>query len=338
MSEKLTSAKYVLSDFELLENIGVGSYSFVNKARHKATGALYALKIVEKRHIMRHNKVECILLEKELLVRLASCPYVIKLHGTFQDEYRLYFVLDYLANGDLESFLKRTPSISHHTMRHLLRQLVLAVGALHSNFVIHRDLKPENILLDDNMNIKCIDFGSALDMLPLLKPDVPEDGSSNEAVVESLDQMMQSQLSVSGSYPISDQGRIKDTEEAKGVHKGPSGSLLRAHSFVGTAHYVPPELIQSTPIPLACLYAMDWWSLGVLFYQIFTNGKLPFQAQNDFLIFQKILRLEYSIPDTVPPEAQDLIRVLLKPNPVERLARDGSDMCSFILQHAFFES
>ena len=314
--------RYSLADFELLENIGVGSYSFVHKVMLKSTGAIYALKIIEKKHVVRHDKVKYIMLEKDLLIRMSLSIYVIKLHGTFQDEHRLYYVLDYMPCGDLEAFLKSHPNMSPEMMRHIMKQLVMAVGDLHANFIVHRDLKPENILLDENSNIKFIDFGSALDMLPLLRPSI------SEASEDNLMQSMQRGMNLAPSYAIPVQ-RDNATQEKQ-------DASLRAHSFVGTAHYVPPELIHSIPIPLACLFAMDWWSLGVLFYQILTHGKLPFQASNDFLVFQRILRLDYEVPEGVPADAMDLIRLLLKPNPEERIPKDGSDMCSFILRQPFF--
>ncbi|CAB4024954.1 maternal embryonic leucine zipper kinase, partial [Paramuricea clavata] len=43
--------------------------------------------------------------------------------------------------------------------RHFLRQIVAAVGYMHEKGYAHRDLKPENLLLDENQDIKLIDFG-----------------------------------------------------------------------------------------------------------------------------------------------------------------------------------
>lgn len=56
----------------------------------KATGKEYAVKILDKSHLARHNKLQTALAEKNTLVRLgAGHPGFVKLHWTFQDEYSL---------------------------------------------------------------------------------------------------------------------------------------------------------------------------------------------------------------------------------------------------------
>jgi 3-phosphoinositide dependent protein kinase-1 len=52
----------------------------------------------------------------------------------------------------------------------------------------------------------------------------------------------------------------------------------------------------------------------VIVFVIFT-GKQPFQGSSDFQIFEKILALDYEIPDYVPYEARELIESLLKLDP-----------------------
>ena len=41
----------------------------------------------------------------------------------------------------------------------VLKQVLAAVRRVHKNHFVHRDLKPENLLLDDQNNIKIVDFG-----------------------------------------------------------------------------------------------------------------------------------------------------------------------------------
>ena len=43
--------------------------------------------------------------------------------------------------------------------KHFFKQMVQGVDYLHSRDILHRDLKPENILVNEDSEIKIIDFG-----------------------------------------------------------------------------------------------------------------------------------------------------------------------------------
>jgi len=49
--------------------------------------------------------------------------------------------------------------LSDNDRKKFLGQLISAIKYLHSNKLIHRDIKMENIVLDNDNNIKLIDFG-----------------------------------------------------------------------------------------------------------------------------------------------------------------------------------
>ena len=82
----------------------------------------------------------------------------------------------------------------------------------------------------------------------------------------------------------------------------------RKNSFVGTAQYVSPEVLQgkySTVGPPA-----DLWAFGCILYQ-FLTGSFAFGGANEYLIFQKILKLNYEFPENLDTNAQDLIEKIL---------------------------
>lgn len=150
-----------VQDFEFGKNLGIGSYSTVVGATDKQTLRSYAIKILDKRHIIKEKKVKYVDIEKNTLNRLGDHPGIIRLYYTFQDENSLYFVLDFAPNGELLTLIKKMGSLDEQCAQYYGAQILDAVAYMHSKGVVHRDLKPENILLDDRMRVKITDFGTA---------------------------------------------------------------------------------------------------------------------------------------------------------------------------------
>lgn len=97
-------------------------------------------------------------------------------------------------------------------------------------------------------------------------------------------------------------------------NKDPKTSSDRRNSFVGTAQYVSPEMLKSRQ----ATNKSDLWALGVIIFQMITNV-MPFNASNEYLIYQKIQRLEYEYPEDFDQNARDLVSSLIKLEPIERL-------------------
>lgn len=67
--------------------------------------------------------------------------------------------------------------------------------------------------------------------------------------------------------------------------------------------------------------AVDFWSLGILLYEILTK-KVPFEDNDKLRLYNKIIKSnneDITFPDFVKPHAVDLVSKLLSPKPVERL-------------------
>ncbi|XP_023869040.1 3-phosphoinositide-dependent protein kinase 1a isoform X4 [Salvelinus sp. IW2-2015] len=111
------------------------------------------------------------------------------------------------------------------------------------------------------------------------------------------------------------------------------GTQNRANSFVGTAEYVSPELLTQKS---ACK-SSDLWGLGCIIYQL-VAGLPPFRAGNDYLKFQKIIKLEYEFPDKFFPNAKDLVEQLLCLDPSKRLGCEEMGGYKPLRAHLFFKA
>lgn len=168
-----------VKDFSFGRTLGEGSYSTVLLAQDRQTHKEYAIKILDKRHIIKEKKVKYVNIEKNTLNRLTDHPGIVRLYYTFQDERSLYFVLDLASGGELLSHLKRVSTFSEECTRFYSAQILDTIDYMHRCGIIHRDLKPENVLLDDQMHVKITDFGTAK-ILSEKKQDsigLPLDGS-----------------------------------------------------------------------------------------------------------------------------------------------------------------
>ncbi|XP_031563299.1 3-phosphoinositide-dependent protein kinase 1-like [Actinia tenebrosa] len=147
-------------DFKFGKILGEGSYSTVYVALEKATGKEYAIKVLEKRHMIREKKVPQVQREKEVLSKL-NHPFFVKLYFTFQDKEKLYFGLSYAKKGELLPYINKLGAFDETCTQFYSAEIISALEHLHSLHIIHRDLKPENILLDEKMHIQITDFGTA---------------------------------------------------------------------------------------------------------------------------------------------------------------------------------
>ncbi|XP_024602662.1 serine/threonine-protein kinase Sgk2 isoform X2 [Neophocaena asiaeorientalis asiaeorientalis] len=147
------------TDFDFLKVIGKGNYGKVLLAKHKSDGMFYAVKVLQKKSILKKKEQSHIMAERSVLLKNVCHPFLVGLRYSFQTPEKLYFVLDYVNGGELFFHLQRERRFLEPRARFYAAEVASAIGYLHSLNIIYRDLKPENILLDGQGHVVLTDFG-----------------------------------------------------------------------------------------------------------------------------------------------------------------------------------
>jgi Protein kinase domain len=106
-------------DFELLKVIGMGAFGKVVQVRNKRSQHILAMKIISKRLLYKKGSsmIENVLIERNILQRIGSHPFIVTMHCSFQTREKLFIIMDFLAGGELFLRLGREGIFLEKTVR-----------------------------------------------------------------------------------------------------------------------------------------------------------------------------------------------------------------------------
>ncbi|KAI9289116.1 kinase-like domain-containing protein [Umbelopsis sp. AD052] len=295
----------VVGDYLVSSKIGQGSFATVFKAVHKTTRRPVAIKSVLKQKLTRKLFEN---LESEIsILKAIRHDHIVGLIDIQKTDTHIHLIMEYCSMGDLSQYIKRKKSkhisrgpaggLSEDVVRHFLKQLTSALEFLRSQNLVHRDIKPQNLLLVPVSDTPDNEDGIGFSNLPRLK--------------------------------VADFGFARIL---------PSSSL--ADTLCGSPLYMGPEILSYKKYDAKA----DLWSVGAVVFEMIT-GRPPFRASNhvellkiieendDRIVFPDE-RASHSRPSSlgdgkhesaptgpiISDELKDLIRHLLKKNPVERIS------------------
>ncbi|XGW35230.1 hypothetical protein V3C99_018894 [Haemonchus contortus] len=151
-------SKYTLGTF-----IESGSFGEVCRISRNADGAELALKTIYKSKLPQYA---CVArggypVEVEMLKKLEH-PHIIKFVDSFEDAKSFLLVMELVDNSiDLYDFTMKRIDMSEELLAYIFAQIADALLFLHSHDIAHLDMKLENVVMDECLNCKLVDFGSA---------------------------------------------------------------------------------------------------------------------------------------------------------------------------------
>ena len=95
-------------------------------------------------------------------------PNIVKCHNVFWDHNNkyLYFIMELMNNGDLESFKEGFIDFKDHPPENILWKIfydcLKGLQYIHREEIMHRDIKPKNLFFDENLKVKIGDFNTSV--------------------------------------------------------------------------------------------------------------------------------------------------------------------------------
>jgi serine/threonine-protein kinase len=272
MDEKALLGTTLADTYLIEKKLGAGGMGTVFVAQNIRLGKRYALKVLNPE--VAHSYPQAVERFKREAVTAGRLGHVgiVQVHDIAQtDDNILYMVMDLLDGEDLETRMAETGLLPWDAVYRIIYQTCDALATAHDVGIIHRDLKPANIFLSRRR------------------------GEGERAVL----------LDFGVAKVLDAQRALPDMESFDGARRGPTPTLTKPGTIVGTPNYMSPEQASGIAVDARA----DVYSMGAVLFHMAT-GIPPFNADSLLAVLTMIAidpvpRIAAVNPRAVRPDGVD---------------------------------
>lgn len=161
--EDTSNYRNIKETYKIEATLGKGSFATVKKAKNRATGERFAVKVVSKKKMTDEDKAS---LQTEIeILKSLDHPNIVNLIDVFEDERHWCLVMELMQGGELFDQILEKEHFTELEAREATKAIIDAIQYCHEKGICHRDIKPENLLLQSKelgiTSLKVADFGLA---------------------------------------------------------------------------------------------------------------------------------------------------------------------------------
>jgi serine/threonine-protein kinase len=147
-------------DYEVLSDLGAGTFGRVWRARDLSLEREVALKVLHPHIAIDGRAVAAFWREAKLAAQLAH-PSIVPIYDWDSRGDLSWYTMELAEEGSVASLLARSGPRTLIEIAEPIQTVLDGLAAAHAAGIVHRDLKPENILIDRYRRWRITDFGIA---------------------------------------------------------------------------------------------------------------------------------------------------------------------------------
>jgi len=159
MSDSLIGTE--INQYKILSVLGEGGMGKVYLGQHTQLNKRAAIKMLLPQYLHNEDAKKRFKQDAKILESLKH-DNIVELYDYLEDKSGMYLFLEFVQGRQLDDYITKVRGvIPYEEAIKIMDQVLSGLEYAHSKGIIHRDIKPGNIIVDDQLNVRIIDFGIA---------------------------------------------------------------------------------------------------------------------------------------------------------------------------------